>query len=98
MKYFLRGIVGAMCSVCCCGYSVCRTFQLYVRKGILDAQIVFYFLGFDGATLIAGFPSEVNGAVEAIKSKPMKAGFSNLADRKVAHSTILPFLKLLGLT
>ena len=61
-------------------------------------QIVFYFLGFDGATLIAGFPSEVNGAVEAIKSKPVKAGFSNLADRKVAHSTILPFLKLLGLT
>ena len=53
---------------------------------------LFYFLGFDGATLIAGFPYEVNGAVETIKSKPMKAGFSNLADIKaLATDTMRKF-------
>ena len=36
----------------------------------------FNFLGVDGATHIAGFPSEVNDAVEVIKSKAMKAAFS----------------------
>jgi len=32
---------------------------------------LFNFLGIDGATLIAGFPSEMDDAVEVIKSKPM---------------------------
>ena len=53
----------------------------------------FNFLGVDGATHIAVFPSEVNDAVEVIKSKPIKAAFSTkLADIKaLARNTVRKF-------
>ena len=47
---------------------------------------LFNFLGIDGATLIAGFPTEVDNAIEVIKSKPMKAAFAKLADIKALAS------------
>jgi hypothetical protein len=64
--------------------------QVFSEQGSL--RLLFNFLGIDGATLIAGFLSEVNDADEAIKSKPMKAAFTELSDIKaLATDTMRKF-------